>query len=75
MGSLQEADREFRYIALELCLGTLADYVDKKVECETPVPKLLEQAMSGLSHLHSLGFSKYIHTTCILISTMKCKQS
>ncbi|XP_067937029.1 serine/threonine-protein kinase/endoribonuclease IRE1-like [Watersipora subatra] len=50
-----ETDRQFRYIALELCLGSLTDFIEKRVVCQTPALQLLEQAMSGLAHLHSLG--------------------
>ena len=55
----QESDSQFRYIALELCIGTLTDYIEKKVTCSTSAIDLLSQAMSGLSHLHSLGIGKY----------------
>lgn len=51
-----EEDRQFYYIALELCEATLQDYVEKPdfdrghLEPTT----LLHQATSGLHHLHSL---------------------
>ncbi|PWS21404.1 hypothetical protein DKP78_23745, partial [Enterococcus faecium] len=52
-----ERDRQFQYIAIELCAATLQEYV----ECPDfdrhglePV-SLLQQAMSGLTHLHSLN--------------------
>ncbi|CAG2191335.1 ERN1 [Mytilus edulis] len=38
-----ESDNQFRYIALELCVATLQDYVEGKVTA------------SGIAHLHSLG--------------------
>ncbi|XP_058822691.1 serine/threonine-protein kinase/endoribonuclease IRE1 [Topomyia yanbarensis] len=54
-----EQDRQFRYIAVELCAATLQDYVDKK-SVETLQQQILEleilyQATSGLMHLHSLN--------------------
>lgn len=52
-----EEDQQFRYIALELCKATLQEYVeDPTFERHglTPVT-VLNQAMSGLAHLHSLN--------------------
>lgn len=52
-----EEDQQFRYIALELCEATLQEYVeDPTFERHglTPVT-VLNQAMSGLTHLHSLN--------------------
>lgn len=51
-----EADRQFRYIALELCVATLADFVAGKfISGHMPdMVSLLHQAMSGIAHLHSL---------------------
>ncbi|XP_076843113.1 serine/threonine-protein kinase/endoribonuclease IRE1 isoform X2 [Brachyhypopomus gauderio] len=52
-----ERDRQFQYIAIELCGATLQEYVEKKgfdrhgLEPAT----LLQQTMSGLAHLHSLN--------------------
>ena len=53
----QEADNQFRYIALELCVATLQDYVEgKSAYSKTFDPlQLLSQAVSGIAHLHSLG--------------------
>ncbi|KAG8189962.1 hypothetical protein JTE90_009101 [Oedothorax gibbosus] len=51
-----EQDKQFRYIALELCSATLCDYVESDSfdkEALDPI-SLLEQAASGISHLHSL---------------------
>jgi len=52
-----EEDRQFRYIALELCDATLQEYVsDEKFERHGLQPvELLYQALSGLAHLHSLN--------------------
>ncbi|XP_040172580.1 serine/threonine-protein kinase/endoribonuclease IRE1 [Anopheles arabiensis] len=65
-----EQDRQFRYIAVELCAATLQDYVDGKgtstvVAANTVTVGLLRkkisaldilrQATSGLMHLHSLS--------------------
>ena len=73
--SFQESDSQFRYIALELCIGTLTDYIEKKVTCSTSAIDLLSQAMSGLSHLHSLGIGKlqnngiFCTYMCMCVST------
>uniref|UniRef100_A0AAG5CTX8 non-specific serine/threonine protein kinase n=1 Tax=Anopheles atroparvus TaxID=41427 RepID=A0AAG5CTX8_ANOAO len=65
-----EQDRQFRYIAVELCAATVQDYVDAKgtstVAAATGVTvgllrrkisslDILRQATSGLMHLHSLS--------------------
>nr|CAD7443363.1 unnamed protein product [Timema bartmani] len=51
-----EQDKQFRYIALELCAATLQDYVEGKFEVggKIAVDVILYQAMAGLQHLHSL---------------------
>uniref|UniRef100_A0A8C2A1G5 Serine/threonine-protein kinase/endoribonuclease IRE1 n=1 Tax=Cyprinus carpio TaxID=7962 RepID=A0A8C2A1G5_CYPCA len=52
-----ERDRQFQYIAIELCNSTLQEYVERKDFNRhglEPVT-LLEQTMSGLAHLHSLN--------------------
>ncbi|WAQ95754.1 ERN1-like protein [Mya arenaria] len=49
-----EADSQFRYIALELCLGTLTTYVEGKTKFDIDPITLLYQSMSGIAHLHSL---------------------
>uniref|UniRef100_A0A8B9K5K2 Serine/threonine-protein kinase/endoribonuclease IRE1 n=1 Tax=Astyanax mexicanus TaxID=7994 RepID=A0A8B9K5K2_ASTMX len=52
-----ERDRQFTYIAIELCAATLQQYVEDPA-CPysnlDPV-SLLEQTMCGLNHLHSLN--------------------
>ncbi|XP_032443408.1 serine/threonine-protein kinase/endoribonuclease IRE1 [Xiphophorus hellerii] len=55
-----ERDRQFQYIAIELCAATLQEYVEKKdFNCHGLEPvMLLQQTMSGLVHLHSL---KIVH--------------
>lgn len=54
-----ESDPQFRYIALELCCATLKDYVkDNTKFSNLREMELLEQATSGLAHLHSL---KIVH--------------
>lgn len=56
-----EQDKQFRYIALELCSATLQDYVEEKFVHENITPtKILKEAMSGLTHLHSLSIGKLI---------------
>ncbi|CAH2268974.1 jg15999 [Pararge aegeria aegeria] len=51
-----ERDKQFRYIALELCSATLQDYVEKKLnyECKINAVEVLQQATLGLAHLHSM---------------------
>ncbi|XP_063063382.1 serine/threonine-protein kinase/endoribonuclease IRE1 [Engraulis encrasicolus] len=52
-----ERDRQFTYIAIELCAATLQQYVEDPgcpYSSLNPIT-LLEQTMSGLSHLHSLN--------------------
>ncbi|XP_022243411.1 serine/threonine-protein kinase/endoribonuclease IRE1-like isoform X1 [Limulus polyphemus] len=51
-----EEDKQFRYIALELCSATLSEYVEKSgFDRRNLMPTmLLYQASSGLAHLHSL---------------------
>ncbi|XP_074647988.1 serine/threonine-protein kinase/endoribonuclease IRE1-like isoform X2 [Tubulanus polymorphus] len=51
-----EQDNQFRYIALELCMATLQDYVEGKILEKfmlNPVT-ILKQAMMGIDHLHCL---------------------
>ncbi|XP_030646250.1 serine/threonine-protein kinase/endoribonuclease IRE1 [Chanos chanos] len=52
-----EKDRQFQYIAIELCSASLQEYVERKDFDRhglEPVT-LLQQTMSGLAHLHSLN--------------------
>ncbi|XP_065558599.1 serine/threonine-protein kinase/endoribonuclease IRE1-like isoform X1 [Artemia franciscana] len=50
-----ESDRQFRYIALELCAGTLQDFIEGRYNGPAfDVKSSLRQATSGLVHLHSL---------------------
>lgn len=56
-----EQDRMFRYIALELCQATLSEYMQGK--CDTTIIQpldILNQATSGLAHLHSLDIGKLL---------------
>ncbi|XP_063816976.1 serine/threonine-protein kinase/endoribonuclease IRE1 isoform X1 [Pseudophryne corroboree] len=52
-----ERDRQFQYIAIELCVATLQEYVEEKdFDRHNLEPiTLLEQTMSGLAYLHSLN--------------------
>ncbi|XP_069123226.1 serine/threonine-protein kinase/endoribonuclease IRE1-like [Argopecten irradians] len=52
-----EADSQFRYIALELCVATVQDFVEDRSHLFSRMLDpltLLFQAMSGIAHLHSL---------------------
>ncbi|XP_061456275.1 serine/threonine-protein kinase/endoribonuclease IRE2 [Rhineura floridana] len=52
-----EMDRQFRYIAIELCAATLQEYVESPTFDRQSLDSvsLLHQTMSGLVHLHSLN--------------------
>ncbi|XP_039970411.1 serine/threonine-protein kinase/endoribonuclease IRE1 [Bactrocera tryoni] len=54
-----EQDRQFRYIAVELCAATLQDYTEGErsadLRTQINVWEVLRQAAAGLSHLHSLN--------------------
>lgn len=51
-----EADSQFRYIALELCIATVQDLITGKTQYTYKMDAIdiLFQAMSGISYLHSL---------------------
>ncbi|NXA04044.1 ERN1 endoribonuclease, partial [Sapayoa aenigma] len=70
-----EKDRQFHYIAIELCSATLQEYVESPSFDRRgldPV-SLLRQTMSGLAHLHSLSIVHRDLKPCnILISTPNC---
>lgn len=57
-----EQDRQFRYIAVELCSATLQDYIDgprsEELRSFITVQDVLNQATNGLSHLHALNIGK-----------------
>ncbi|XP_066444003.1 serine/threonine-protein kinase/endoribonuclease IRE1 [Eleutherodactylus coqui] len=52
-----EKDRQFQYIAIELCMATLQEYVEEKDFDRHGLEPiiLLEQTMLGLAYLHSLS--------------------
>lgn len=54
-----ESDRQFRYIAVELCSATLQDYIEGKgangLQQLIDMKEVLYQATSGLNHLHHLN--------------------
>ncbi|CAI2324010.1 unnamed protein product [Caenorhabditis sp. 36 PRJEB53466] len=56
-----ESDSQFRYLALELCVSSLNDYVERKEVQENvtiPLNDILRQSTDGLAHLHA---SKIVH--------------
>lgn len=57
-----EQDRQFRYIAVELCSATLQDYTEGKLSTDMQksisMIKVLKEATHGLMHLHSLNIGK-----------------
>jgi serine/threonine-protein kinase/endoribonuclease IRE1 len=58
-----EQDKQFRYIALELCAATLQDYVEGKFVCtKLSALDILYQSTAGLEHLHSLDIGKVMPT-------------
>ncbi|XP_025902696.1 serine/threonine-protein kinase/endoribonuclease IRE1 isoform X1 [Nothoprocta perdicaria] len=52
-----EKDRQFQYIAIELCAATLQEYVEQKAFSHHDLQPiaLLQQTTSGLAYLHSLS--------------------
>lgn len=54
-----EQDRQFRYIAVELCSATLQDYIEgplsQSLRKSITVQDVLRQATNGLLHLHTLN--------------------
>lgn len=57
-----EQDRQFRYIAVELCSATVQEYTEGKVSEDIKrsisTIEVLRQATNGLMHLHSLSIGK-----------------
>lgn len=60
-----EQDRQFRYIAVELCSATLQDFTEGKLDISIresiSVMEILKQATNGLMHLHSLNIGEFIY--------------
>ena len=53
-----EQCRQFRYIALELCVATLQDYVEGRyTDIKLDMTLVFRQACQGLAHLHSLDIA------------------
>ncbi|CAI5442927.1 unnamed protein product [Caenorhabditis angaria] len=56
-----ESDSQFRYLALELCVASLNDFVeqeDVRKNVNLEIDEILRQATAGLTHLHA---SKIVH--------------
>jgi len=69
----QEEDAQFRYIALELCAATIQDYVEDKFDRSLiDSTTLLQQMMSGISHLHSLDIGTVAVITVFDIRSCAC---
>merc|ERR1719186_1496016 len=66
-----EQCRQFRYIALELCVSTLQDYVEGRYEHhKLDVTKVFLQATQGVAYLHSLDIAhRDIKPQNVLISS------
>ncbi|KAJ8896641.1 hypothetical protein PR048_001985 [Dryococelus australis] len=56
-----EQDKQFRYIALELCAATVQDYVENRFNAAGMISptEILRQATAGLQHLHSLDIGNF----------------
>lgn len=71
-----EQDRQFRYIAVELCSATVQDYTEGKVSAEIKrsitMIEVLHQATNGLMHLHSLNIGK--KNKSFLLSIIICRR-
>jgi len=53
-----EQCRQFRYIALELCVATLQDYVEGRYsDIKLDITVVFKQAVQGLAHLHALDIA------------------
>merc|ERR1719410_2704832 len=53
-----EQCKQFRYIALELCVATLQDYVEGRyTDIKLDMTVVFRQACQGLAHLHSLDIA------------------
>merc|ERR1719410_1574225 len=54
-----EQCKQFRYIALELCVATLQDFVEGRYtgQARLEAGPVFRQAMQGLAHLHSLDIA------------------
>merc|ERR1711892_1027830 len=66
-----EQCRQFRYIALELCVATLQDYVEGRYsEIKLDISAVFRQSVQGLAHLHALDIAhRDIKPQNVLIST------
>ena len=58
----QEQTTEFRYIALELCRATLREFIEhpQRFDVTLQPSVLMQQALSGLAHLHALDIGAKI---------------
>ena len=58
----QEQTTEFRYIALELCRATLREFIEhpQRFDVTLQPSTLMQQALSGLAHLHALDIGAKI---------------
>lgn len=60
-----EQTNEFLFIALELCMASLSDYIEglklkqeemMKLETELPSKQILSEITKGIQHLHEMKF-------------------
>ncbi|GMT14573.1 hypothetical protein PFISCL1PPCAC_5870 [Pristionchus fissidentatus] len=69
-----ESDSQFRYLALELCVASLYDYIEKKTTMrdllDISSEDILRQSTDGLAHLHSINIvHRDLKPQNVLIST------
>ena len=59
---LQHEDAKMYYLALELCLGTVYDFIEKdlrnKLPCDLTEDEIIRQTLKGIQHLHKINIGE-----------------